>query len=253
MITTVGAGPPPLRSRISPRCGSARGTRTGSPPRYCLSAELCKDSVFYQNDPDLSILQSFHKWHGRVMIQIRRSAVGGLAAQSPDRAAVVVEARSGDRGEARCLASSVTAQTFGTGRRGFGCTGLAKTSPASANTCGGRDQPFGLAPGYLAGTHSTCIADPFDQAVWLFLVNDRADHGVRLVGVTDLDGPNAIRKAFHKRVVDTIVDDEPVDAHADLALVQKLAEDRCLQDVIDVGIVQHDKRAVAAQLEFEAL
>ena len=60
-------------------------------------------------------------------------------------------------------------------------------------------------------------------------------------------------EAIDELVVDRGVHDEPVDRHADLPLMEKLAEDGTADGEIEVGVREHHARAVAAELEQHAL
>ena len=50
-------------------------------------------------------------------------------------------------------------------------------------------------------------------------------------------------------VGDLLVDDQPLGRHADLALVHEGAEHRGIDRAVDVGVVEHDQRRLAAELE----
>ena len=52
-----------------------------------------------------------------------------------------------------------------------------------------------------------------------------------------------------ERVGDLLVDDDPLGRHADLALVHEGAEGRGVHRLVDVGVVEHDQRRLAAEFE----
>ena len=52
-----------------------------------------------------------------------------------------------------------------------------------------------------------------------------------------------------ERVGDRLVDDDPLGRHADLALVHEGAEGGGVHRVVEVGVVEHDQRRLAAEFE----
>ena len=96
-------------------------------------------------------------------------------------------------------------------------------------------------------------ADLLFQALELLGVDDRADHGLRIGRVADLQGRTRAVKRSTNSSWTRVVDDDAVDRHADLALVQELAEDRRVDGEVEVGVVEDDERAVPAQLECHLL
>jgi hypothetical protein len=87
----------------------------------------------------------------------------------------------------------------------------------------------------------------------LRLVDDRPNHRIGLIGVAYLQSAYPVRKLLHKRIINGIVDDKAVYAHADLALMQELAKYRRFDRPFQVCILQYHKRAVTAQLQFHPL
>ncbi|MNJ52714.1 hypothetical protein D3C77_480630 [compost metagenome] len=80
-------------------------------------------------------------------------------------------------------------------------------------------------------------------------IDYRADHRVLRVGVADRKALDPLDETFGKGVVQAVVDDNAVDRHADLPLVQKLAEHCSVHRLFKVGVIEHHKWAVAAQLQ----
>ena len=56
-----------------------------------------------------------------------------------------------------------------------------------------------------------------------------------------------------ERVGDRNVDDEPLRRHADLALVGESAERRGVDRRVEIGVVEHQQRRLAAELEQHGL
>ena len=63
----------------------------------------------------------------------------------------------------------------------------------------------------------------------------------------------ALGQLVDERVRDLRVDDEPLGRHADLALVGERAEHRGVDRRVDIGVVEHDQRRLAAELEQDRL
>ena len=69
----------------------------------------------------------------------------------------------------------------------------------------------------------------------------------------DLELRHALRELRRERVVDLVLHEQAVRAHARLARVAVLGDDRALRRGIEIGVVEHDERRVAAELERELL
>jgi len=87
------------------------------------------------------------------------------------------------------------------------------------------------------------LLDALEQPLQLLPVDDRTNGRIGLRRVPDLQTADAGLEAIDELVVDRGVDDEPVDRHADLALVEKLAEDGAADGEIEVGVREHHARA----------
>ena len=86
---------------------------------------------------------------------------------------------------------------------------------------------------------------------WLSLITGPITVSV-IVRVADLQAADPVDKPVDELVVDLRVDDQSIGRHADLALVQELAEDGRVDGEAEVGVVEDDGRAVPAQLEGHA-
>src|SRR5690606_38749408 len=93
----------------------------------------------------------------------------------------------------------------------------------------------------------------FTNGLELLLVDEWPNHRLRIARVADLEAAHALDEPLDERLVHLAVDDEAIRDHADLALVQKLAEHGRIDGAIEIGIVEHDERRVAAELELDAL
>jgi len=83
-----------------------------------------------------------------------------------------------------------------------------------------------------------------------FLGHHRPDHALRVadrIARRQLLGTR--RELGDEGVGHRFVDDEPFGRHADLALVEERPEDGCLDRFVHVGIVEHQQRRLAAQLQ----
>ena len=58
-----------------------------------------------------------------------------------------------------------------------------------------------------------------------------------------------VRELLGERVGDRVDDDDPLGRHADLALVHERAERGGLDRLVEVGILEHDQRRLAAEFE----
>jgi hypothetical protein len=82
---------------------------------------------------------------------------------------------------------------------------------------------------------------------------ERADLGGRVGGVADGERGDLGDELLGELGLDGAVDQDAVGGHADLALVDVPAEDRRVDGVVDIGVVEHDQGAVAAEFEDGAL
>ena len=104
--------------------------------------------------------------------------------------------------------------------------------PAAAHELGaGRDRVF----------------DQLDDIVRGRRGDQRADVDAVVSAGADGQAGDRRRKLFSELVVDAVLDQDPVRADAGLAGVAELAQHRALDRLVNVGVVEHDERCVAAQ------
>ena len=89
------------------------------------------------------------------------------------------------------------------------------------------------------------LFDFFDRAI----VDQRALCRARFEAWCRLELPDGVGQLRGKRVVDAIVHEEPVRAHARLSAVAVLGGDRALDRAVQIRIVEDDERRVAAKLQ----
>ena len=64
--------------------------------------------------------------------------------------------------------------------------------------------------------------------------------------------PDAVCEPVEEIFIHGLVDDNAVDSHADLALVEEFAEDGRLYRVVQFGVAEDDKGRVSAEFQFDA-
>ncbi len=84
-------------------------------------------------------------------------------------------------------------------------------------------------------------------------VDQRADLGRRVARIADLQRSRARGELCGELVGDATVDDDALGRHADLALVHERAEVGGRRRGVEVGVLQHHERRLAAELEQHAL
>ena len=84
-------------------------------------------------------------------------------------------------------------------------------------------------------------------------VDQRALHDAGFRAVADLHRCDLLRKFFDELVVDLVLGVEAVGADAGLPHVAILGDNGALDRRIDIGVVEHHERRVAAELEPEFL
>ncbi len=80
-------------------------------------------------------------------------------------------------------------------------------------------------------------------------VDQGADHRARLEPVGDLHRAGGLGEALGEGVVDVVLHQDAVGADAGLAGIPVFRGDGTLDRHLDVGIVEHDERGVAAELQ----
>src|SRR5579862_10055288 len=86
-----------------------------------------------------------------------------------------------------------------------------------------------------------------------FGVDQRTLRDTGLGAAPDFERADLRRELPRKRVVNLLVNEEAVRANARLARVAILRDDRAVGRRIEIGIVEHDERRVAAELERDLL
>src|SRR5260370_23240326 len=87
----------------------------------------------------------------------------------------------------------------------------------------------------------------------LLLVDHRPDGHRWVARVAVFERLHVSGEAIDELIVDARIDDDPVRAHADLALVEETADDRRPYRMFQVGIVEDDELRVAADLQCHPL
>ena len=80
-------------------------------------------------------------------------------------------------------------------------------------------------------------------------VDHGPERGLALARVAGRDARRLGRELFGERVGHGIDDDDPLGRHADLALVHEGAKGRRLDRLVEIGVLQHDQRRLAAEFE----
>ena len=83
----------------------------------------------------------------------------------------------------------------------------------------------------------------------LALGDERAEIDARIVAVADPQGRGPGHEALDERVVQRAVHVDPLDARADLAAVREGAPERALDGAPEIGVVEHEHRILATELE----
>jgi hypothetical protein len=84
-----------------------------------------------------------------------------------------------------------------------------------------------------------------------FHVDERSDHRTRLEPVGDLHGAGGLGEALGEGIVDAVLHQNPVGADAGLAGIPVFRGDRTLDRGLDIGVVEHNERRIAAELQRE--
>ena len=119
--------------------------------------------------------------------------------------------------------------------------------------CGQAGRSAGQA---AAAQHGACLlglAAMLAHLGELLAVDQRAELGGRIKGIADLDGGGALDQAFDELVVDIALNQQ---ARAGIAALPVEAEDHernRVERAFEVGIIEDDHRALAAELEMHPL
>ena len=110
-----------------------------------------------------------------------------------------------------------------------------------------------LAAGDDLGAALDRVRDVLLDLVDRFHVDQRPLHHAGFGAVADLHRRDLLRKLFDELVVDLVLGVEAVGADAGLAHVAVFRDDGAFDRGIDIGVVEHHERRVAAELEAELL
>src|SRR3954471_8146818 len=88
-----------------------------------------------------------------------------------------------------------------------------------------------------------------EELLQLLLVDQWADHCVNIIGIADLQLSNPLCEEFDEFVINPFVDNQTIDSHADLPLMQKLSKKRRFDRESQISIVKDHAWRIAAQLK----
>ena len=117
----------------------------------------------------------------------------------------------------------------------------------------GRTAPRSVPPAASRAPASTRAGHQRVHLVPLPLVDDRPERHLTRGRVADRQVAGLLGEPADVVVVDPLVHDVPPGRHADLALVQERSPRARRRRLVQVGVVQHDQRRVAAEFEVHAL
>ena len=106
-----------------------------------------------------------------------------------------------------------------------------------------------MPPANSGGAFAQGVSDVLLNLGHGFFVDQRASGGAVFQTVADLEFGHGHFQFLGERVVDRILNVQAVGADAGLAVVAVLGNDRAFDGLIQVRVVEHDERRVAAQLQ----
>jgi hypothetical protein len=116
-----------------------------------------------------------------------------------------------------------------------------------------KNQAMRLTTEDLLDTAATRLLDAMQHAVKLPFVDNRSGSSFGIIRISVLQASDALDEFVSELVVDLRVDDNSIDAHTDLALMQEAPDDRGPDRLIHIGIIQYNKGRVAAEFERDLL
>ena len=138
--------------------------------------------------------------------------------------------------------------------RAEGLLGVEAHRRRHARQHGGRvAEAVGRASAEHRGAVPARVLDEIGDALDRRRVDHRPDLGRRLTRIADDQSGGAIGQPGAEVVGHRAVDDDALGRHADLALVEERAEVRRRGGLVEVGVVEHHHRRLAAELEQHAL
>ena len=99
---------------------------------------------------------------------------------------------------------------------------------------------------------SRAILDVAEVLLELLLADRRPDLRLRIERVADPQRPRLLGQRFDEAVVNAFGDDDPRRRRAALAGGEECAVDGARDRAVEVGVVEHDERVLAAHLELHA-
>src|SRR5260370_6087118 len=91
------------------------------------------------------------------------------------------------------------------------------------------------------------------MAAQLLLVDHWSDGHRWIAWIAVFDCLHVTNEALDELIVDARIYDDPIRAHADLALMEETADDSRPYRMYQVGIVEHDERRIAAEFQCHPL
>ena len=107
------------------------------------------------------------------------------------------------------------------------------------------DAAAGCDPGALRRGVPQELGDPLDR----FEIDDRAEDGIAFRRVARRQRGGLGGELADEGVGDRLIDHEALGRHADLSLIHERAESRRIHRRVEIGVVEHDHRRLAAQFE----
>jgi len=117
-------------------------------------------------------------------------------------------------------------------------TSVSTVGSTKVPPCAARLPPTTTSP-FLKGVGDAAL-DLFDR----LHVDPRPDHSTRLEPVGDLQRPGGLGEALGKGVIDAVLHQDAVGAHAGLAGIAVFRGDGTLNRHLDVGVVEDDELCV---------
>src|SRR5258708_30985863 len=112
---------------------------------------------------------------------------------------------------------------------------------------------IGQAAQQLARAILPCALDACQMTAQLLLVDHWSDGHRWIARIAVFERLHVSCEAIDELVVDARIYDDPVRAHADLALVEETADDGRPYRMVQFGIVEDDEQRIAAELQRHAL
>ena len=109
--------------------------------------------------------------------------------------------------------------------------------------------PCGLAAAEHARSAIDSVLNQVLNALRRTVAHHRSDLGVRRGGIADFERPGFRDELVDERLDHRLLHDEPLGRHADLTLMHEGPEVGGRSRLVEIGIVEHDERRLAPELE----